>query len=54
MAKVFTHLARTDLTGAVLLAKNFTGDAPRSYALLAIARSVLDDYAASRTPKGEK
>src|ERR1700752_2327436 len=44
---VFRPLARADLFRAVQVAKTFTGEAPRSVATLAIARSVLET---NRTP----
>lgn len=45
---LFTALALEDFNRAVDLPKNFTGEWPRSVAILAVARSVLDKKSADR------
>jgi hypothetical protein len=47
LTDIFTKLAREELQRAADLARTFEGEAPRSFATLAVARSVLDG-------KGEK
>ena len=47
LTDIFTKLAREELQRAADLARTFEGEAPRSFATLAVARSVLDN-------KGEK
>ena len=47
LTDIFTKLAREELQRAADLARNFEGEAPRSFATLAVARSVLES-------KGEK
>jgi hypothetical protein len=47
LTDIFTRLAREELQRAADLARNFEGEAPRAFATLAVARSVLDS-------KGEK
>ncbi len=43
VAGVFTDLAREDYTRAVDLARGFERDAPRANAVIAIARSILEE-----------
>jgi hypothetical protein len=45
---IFAKLAREDLQRAADLARAFEGEAPRSFATLAVARTVLDDKDARR------
>jgi hypothetical protein len=45
---IFSKLAREDLQRAADLARAFEGEAPRSFATLAVARTVLDDKDARR------
>jgi hypothetical protein len=47
LTDIFTKLAREELQRAADLARGFEGEAPRAFATLAVARSVLDN-------KGEK
>lgn len=47
LTDIFTKLAREELQRAADLARSFEGEAPRAFATLAVARSVLDN-------KGEK
>lgn len=39
---LFTGLAQEDLNRAIELPRSFTGESPRSVAVLAVARTVLD------------
>jgi hypothetical protein len=48
LTDIFTKLAREELQRAADLARSFEGEAPRSFATLAVARSVLDNKAAKR------
>ncbi|MFL6336405.1 MAG: hypothetical protein ACJ754_24140 [Pyrinomonadaceae bacterium] len=45
LTDIFTKLAREELQRAADLARSFEGEAPRSFATLAVARSVLDHKA---------
>jgi hypothetical protein len=45
LTDIFTKLAREELQRAADLARSFEGEAPRSFATLAVARSVLDQKA---------
>jgi len=42
IAEIFSVLANEDYEGAVQLARGFQGEAPRTNATIAIARSVLN------------
>jgi len=48
LTDIFTKLAREELQRAADLARTFEGEAPRSFATLAVARSVLDNKAEKR------
>ncbi len=48
LTDIFTKLAREELQRAADLARSFEGEAPRSFATLAVARSVLDAKAEAR------
>jgi hypothetical protein len=48
LTDIFTKLAREELQRAADLARGFEGEAPRSFATLAVARSVLDNKAERR------
>jgi hypothetical protein len=48
LTDIFTKLAREELQRAADLARTFEGEAPRSFATLAVARSVLDNKAERR------
>lgn len=48
LTDIFTKLAREELQRAADLARSFEGEAPRSFATLAVARSVLDGKAERR------
>jgi hypothetical protein len=48
LTDIFTKLAREELQRAADLAHSFEGESPRSFATLAVARSVLDNKAEKR------
>jgi hypothetical protein len=48
LADIFTKLAREELQRAADLARGFEGEAPRSFATLAVARSVLENRGEKR------
>src|SRR5829696_2714984 len=48
LTDIFTKLAREELQRAADLARTFAGEAPRSFATLAVARAVLDNKAEKR------
>jgi hypothetical protein len=48
LTDIFTKLAREELQRAADLARTFEGESPRSFATLAVARSVLDNKAQKR------
>jgi hypothetical protein len=48
LTDIFTKLAREELQRAADLARTFEGEAPRSFATLAVARAVLDNKAEKR------
>jgi hypothetical protein len=48
LTDIFTKLAREELQRAADLARTFEGEAPRSFATLAVARAVLDNKAGKR------
>jgi len=48
---IFAKLAREDLQRAADLARGFEGEAPRSFATLAVARTVLGDKDARPTAR---
>jgi hypothetical protein len=48
LTDIFTKLAREELQRAADLARTFEGESPRSFATLAVARSVLDNKAEKR------
>lgn len=48
LTDIFTKLAREELQRAADLARSFEGESPRSFAMLAVARSVLDNKAEKR------
>lgn len=51
LTDIFTKLAREELQRAADLARTFEGEAPRSFATLAVARSVLDNKTERRAER---
>jgi hypothetical protein len=54
VAGVFGEAARTDLERAIQLARGFKGEAPRTSAVIAVARAVLAEQPAPRPRAASK